>query len=215
MSQILFLRGPSARLSQITPANGEPVWVQDTKEFRVGDGSTVGGVPLNFVIPEGTQVDGDVAIWNSGQLASIPKATYLDGYATETFVNDGLATKLGVNDNAVSATTAGDATNLNGQPATYYLNTTQRSNSVISTSETNVASSLAVKTAYDKGQQGISDANTAYVTATNAYSKAETAQSTADGKIAANNYAQSTIGGTLKARLSGDTLYLTNNGTNA
>lgn len=36
-----------------------------------------------------------------------------------------------------------------------------------------------------------------------------------DEKIEANNYATDTIGGTIKMRVSGTTLYLTNNGTDA
>jgi hypothetical protein len=33
-------------------------------------------------------------------------------------------------------------------------------------------------------------------------------------KISANNYATGTVGGTIKMRLDGDTLYITNDGTN-
>ena len=35
------------------------------------------------------------------------------------------------------------------------------------------------------------------------------------GIVASNDYATSTVGGTLKARLDGTTLYLSNDGTNA
>lgn len=197
---IQFLRGLSANLSQITPAQGEPVWVTDTQQFRVGDGTTPGGVPLDFVIPSGTQVDGEVAIWSGGLLGSVSKTVYLDGYATQAWTNTQLDTKLDVNDEAVSAAVATDANNLGGQLPSYYLNTSLRSNAINSTSETNVATSLAAKQAYDRGSAGVS--------------AAATAQATADAKIGAANYATATVGGTLKARLSGDTLYLTNNGSN-
>ena len=51
------------------------------------------------------------------------------------------------------------------------------SNSVTSTSETDAASSLAAKTAYDRGSSGITAAETAQSTAETAQSAAETAQS--------------------------------------
>ena len=50
------------------------------------------------------------------------------------------------------------------------------SNSVTSTSETDAASSLAAKTAYDRGSSGITAAETAQTTAETAQSTAETAQ---------------------------------------
>ena len=40
-------------------------------------------------------------------------------------------------------------------------------------------------------------------------------QTALDSKIESDDYATSTVGGTLKARLDGTTLYLTNNGTDA
>lgn len=199
---IQFLRGPAARLSQITPANGEPVWVQDTKEFRMGDGTTAGGVALNFVVPKATLTLGDVAIWDlDGTLTSIDQASLFNGYATTDYVDNGLATKLNTDGEAVRAAVAGDAEMLGGQPPSNYFLNANLSNDTNSTSESTVATSLAVKSAYDRGTFGIQDA--------------ASAQATANSKIASTNYATNTTGGTVKMRVSGDTLYLTNNGNNA
>jgi len=74
------------------------------------------------------------------------------------------------------------------------LKNTDLSNSVASTSNETVATSGAVKTAYDK---------------------AVTAENVANGKISATEYATATTGGTLKVRLNGTTAYFTNNGNNA
>jgi hypothetical protein len=37
-------RGTDAERLTITPAEGEPIWITDTKELFVGDGSTIGGI---------------------------------------------------------------------------------------------------------------------------------------------------------------------------
>ena len=66
------------------------------------------------------------------------------------------------------------------------------SNSVTSTSETDAASSLAAKTAYDRGSSGITAAETAQTTAETAQTTAETAQSTAETAQTAAETAQST-----------------------
>jgi hypothetical protein len=41
---IQFRRGTDAQRTAVTPAAGEPIWVTDTDELYVGDGSTPGGV---------------------------------------------------------------------------------------------------------------------------------------------------------------------------
>jgi len=46
MSKIKFKRGDSSRINTITPEVGEPVYVTDTKQLRIGDGATQGGLPL-------------------------------------------------------------------------------------------------------------------------------------------------------------------------
>jgi hypothetical protein len=44
-------RGTAAEVAAITPLEGEPVWATDTKELVVGDGATLGGVPVtNFPV---------------------------------------------------------------------------------------------------------------------------------------------------------------------
>jgi len=157
---IKLLRGPASRVNTITPAIGEPLWVTDTFEFRVGDGSTAGGIPLDFVKTDGTIGAGDVAIWTSDNLmGSETKASLLSAYTNTTDMNTALATKLGVNAKAADSVKADDATTLNGQLDTYYLNTSQRSTSVISTSNTTVATSSAVKAAYDNANTRIFQAS--------------------------------------------------------
>ena len=44
MPLLLLRRGLQAALSAFTPAAGEPLWVTDSKQLRVGDGSTAGGI---------------------------------------------------------------------------------------------------------------------------------------------------------------------------
>lgn len=41
-------RGTAAEVAAITPLEGEPVWATDTKTLSVGDGSSLGGVPLGI-----------------------------------------------------------------------------------------------------------------------------------------------------------------------
>ena len=93
--------------------------------------------------------------------------------------------------NAASAQ-ATDSLALNGEVVT---------DSVVSTSTTIPAALNSAKTAYDRGSLGITNA--------------ASAQATADSKILPTAYATSTVGGTVKARLSGTTLYLTINGATA
>jgi hypothetical protein len=44
--QVQFRYDTAANLAAATPAEGEPGWASDTKEFVVGDGSTAGGIPM-------------------------------------------------------------------------------------------------------------------------------------------------------------------------
>lgn len=41
-------RGTAAEVAAITPLEGEPVWATDTKTLSLGDGVTLGGVPVGF-----------------------------------------------------------------------------------------------------------------------------------------------------------------------
>lgn len=41
-----FRQGPESDRASITPAQGEPIWITDTKQLYVGDGSTAGGIPI-------------------------------------------------------------------------------------------------------------------------------------------------------------------------
>lgn len=39
-------RGDKSAVNSIVPAEGEPLWVRDEKELRLGDGETQGGIPI-------------------------------------------------------------------------------------------------------------------------------------------------------------------------
>lgn len=40
--------GTDSQASEITPLQGEPVWITDKKVLRIGDGETIGGYPLDI-----------------------------------------------------------------------------------------------------------------------------------------------------------------------
>lgn len=216
---IQILRGPSSRLNTITPGTGEPLWVTDTFEFRVGDGTTVGGVPLSFVKTFGSVTQDQVVLWEStDNIKGQDKATFLSGYATETYVDNGLAGKLDTTGKAADSFAADNADQLGGQLPSFYLDQNDISNSVTSTSQSTVASSLAVKTAndnanskFDSGDLTSSISNPSTTTPL-AAAAANTLNSI---KLEDDDYATSTVGGTLKVRLSGTDLFITNNGSNA
>lgn len=44
--RLRFRRGTRSAVDAVTPADGEPLWVNDDKELRLGDGSTAGGIPI-------------------------------------------------------------------------------------------------------------------------------------------------------------------------
>jgi hypothetical protein len=46
---IQFKRGTTAARVAVTPAIGEPIWDKDKKCLFVGDGATLGGIPVNDV----------------------------------------------------------------------------------------------------------------------------------------------------------------------
>lgn len=221
--QIRFLRGVAANLSTILPDVGEPVWVTDTFEFRVGDGVTQGGVPLNFVKTFGSVSQDQVALWEStNNIKGQDKSAFLNGYATETFVNDGLDLKLDVGGKAADSFQTDNALQLGGQLPAFYLNTSQRSNSILSQSETNVATSKAVNdvkiitdTLIDEARitQSYTSTSTTDVPSAAALKNGLDSLNIND-KLEADDYAQPTVGGTLKARLDGSDLFLSNDGTN-
>lgn len=47
INKIKFKRGLDTNRTSITPADGEPIWVNDEKRFYIGDGSTSGGVLIS------------------------------------------------------------------------------------------------------------------------------------------------------------------------
>ena len=73
-----------------------------------------------------------------------------------------------------------------------YIPNNKKSNSVTSTSNDNVATSSAVKTAYDKGVEAKTAADNAQSTANNGVNKANTAQTSANQAKSAADNAQST-----------------------
>jgi hypothetical protein len=44
-------RGTNAERLTITPAQGELIYTTDTKKIYIGDGTTVGGTPVDSVLP--------------------------------------------------------------------------------------------------------------------------------------------------------------------
>lgn len=52
-AEIRFLRGTLARVQQqqYVPDNGEPLWFYDIKVLAIGDGETVGGIPIARIPP--------------------------------------------------------------------------------------------------------------------------------------------------------------------
>ena len=73
MANVLQLkRGTEAQVAVTTPAQGEPVWLTDTKRLRVGDGSTVGGVDVS-----GGGVTGSVVEVTAGFGAAILTAEHV------------------------------------------------------------------------------------------------------------------------------------------
>lgn len=75
-----------------------------------------------------------------------------------------------------------------------YIPNNKKSNSVTSNSNDNVATSSAVKTAYDKGAEAKTAADNAQITANNAQSSANAANNNANGRVSKNGDA---INGTL------------------
>ena len=81
-----------------------------------------------------------------------------------------------------------------------YIPNNKKSNSVTSTSNDNVATSSAVKTAYDKGVEAKTAADNAQSTANNGVNKANTAQTSANqAKMAADNAQRTADDGVNKA----------------
>lgn len=52
-------RGPENRRSTVTPEDGELLLAQDQRRLYVGDGSTSGGQPLDYVTPDQLEGLGD------------------------------------------------------------------------------------------------------------------------------------------------------------
>lgn len=51
-------RGTAAEVAAITPLEGEPVWATDTKALILGDGATLGGVPVTNYPVDGQRANG-------------------------------------------------------------------------------------------------------------------------------------------------------------
>ncbi|SPF82154.1 Phage tail fiber protein [Pseudomonas phage GP100] len=72
-----FKRGTTAKVAAYLPQQGEPVYDTDTKELRVGDGTTAGGVPVPNV--------GSAAKWTT------PRTITVSGAVTGSVAIDGSA----------------------------------------------------------------------------------------------------------------------------
>lgn len=58
-------RGNEADRSGVTPAAGEPLWIEDTETLYIGDGSTAGGIPVGGASSPLT-TKGDIYVHSSG-----------------------------------------------------------------------------------------------------------------------------------------------------
>jgi hypothetical protein len=88
-------RGVEAMRSTITPKVGEPIFTTDEKELYIGDGSTVGGIPVGTIKPVGAIVDDYLAMFNGtsgNEVKATSKASFLNGYATETYATNQINT---------------------------------------------------------------------------------------------------------------------------
>lgn len=75
INKILFKRGLETNRTTITPAEGEPIWVTDEKRLYMGDGSTLGGVPVAGTLNDladttiTTPADGALLLYDTGTSA--------------------------------------------------------------------------------------------------------------------------------------------------
>lgn len=145
--EIQFKRGAEQNRSTITPKVGEPLFTTDNKEMFIGDGATVGGVPIGTVKPAGTIVKDMLAAFvdSTGKLIKgISKSELLTGYPTDSQVDSKIASNvptIKVN-SAAHSDTATNASQLNGK-ANYIL-TDAIVNSYQDTSKTKVASAFSL-----------------------------------------------------------------------
>ena len=69
-------RGTDAERQTVTFLDGEPAWANDIKRLYIGDGVTLGGIPVSAVFPIDTVVNGELQPGN--------EETILYVYETET-----------------------------------------------------------------------------------------------------------------------------------
>lgn len=100
INKILFKRGLEAART-ITPAAGEPIWTTDEKRLYVGDGVTVGGIPIAGTITDladttiTTPTDGALLLYDTGTSKWIDATMGGDA----TIIDDGTLT---IGDNVVT-----------------------------------------------------------------------------------------------------------------
>ena len=105
-----FRRGTDAQRTTITPAVGEPIWTTNTNRLYVGDGTTVGGVPVEIPLPNtGTFTSLTVTnIHFTGDPAGIDQTTAWTGTVAWSQIgskpNGGLYTTSTVEFNQLSVT---------------------------------------------------------------------------------------------------------------
>ena len=98
-NQILLKRGNEAQRSGITPANGEPIWVTDTKQLYIGDGSTAGGIAVGAGSMSNFKISGDAGDAND---------TIADGETVNIDGGNGITTTLTAASNVISIAVTGN-----------------------------------------------------------------------------------------------------------
>ena len=147
MTTLQIKRGPSGNLSGITPADGELIYTTDTKELRVGDGTTAGGNPVEAGNPFDQSLNTTdspsfvtVTANLTGTASNANNSSYLGGNAAADFAQlSGAAftgnvsgTNISVTGNANAATFTGNLTTPgNGIVKSTSNNITLEGNSIV------------------------------------------------------------------------------------
>lgn len=154
---IQIKRGSEAKRTSITPKVGEPIMTTDTKELFIGDGTTAGGIAVGTVKTTGSVTADSVALFADATgklLKSIPKATFLNGYATTASVTAAINSAVpGIKvNNAVSADSSKDALKLNGRSD--YLTDDVLTSSYLEDDVAKIVTAAGVKALHDKLNNG-------------------------------------------------------------
>lgn len=162
MKTIKFKRGDEARRSQVQAKEGEPIWVKDTKELWIGDGTTFGGQPVGTVKPKATVTAGNIAVFDDATgkvLGESSKADLLTGMASEQYVRDTITADVPSIkvDSAKVADTATSASQLEGKRADDFVAKTSITSSYQEDDSNKVVSAAGVKKLSEDSSKNLSD----------------------------------------------------------